>query len=97
MKIDVIAEVDLNDVSSLDLLESLKERGFDVLGEYSDFHIMDEVITRGLDIPSDYHQDESSVRLEELEDNAYDLYRMAIDVVPNLEKIREYIERNFNY
>jgi len=83
---------------SLDsLVGELKDRGYDFLEEVDDGDLKDEFEDRGLDCRSckGWIDEPLKKEKERLEKLMHEAYIMSIEVKPNLEKIRDFVEKNF--
>lgn len=95
VNVQIDAKDILNQLPNSLILDYLKKSCVDILEIYSDFDLRDEMETRGFIIEDEYHQSEESSLMEEYTRHMQEVYDMAIEVHPNLEKIRKYIENNF--
>ena len=94
---DIKIDVDdiLAQITPSYLLAYLKNTSYDILSDYSDDDLKDEIEERGFNLEDEYHQSEESSLMENYTSHMQEVYDMAIEVHPNLEKIRKYIENNF--
>jgi len=78
---------------SLDsLVDELNWRNYDFLEDVDDWDLRNEFDNRGLNCRVCKGLDEEKERLEKL---MHEAYIMSIEVKPNLEKIRDFVEKNF--
>jgi hypothetical protein len=95
--VDIKIDVDeiLAQIAPSYLLTYLKGISYDILSDFNDYDLKDEIEERGVNLEDEYHQNEESSLMEEYTSHMQEVYDTAIEVHPSLEKIRKYIEDNF--